>query len=89
MEGGWSGDGDDDGDDLPSSEAKSPLRLALPRKNRGWRRLRDGFWKSDFCFGVSVGGIDQAHRLGIRNHWADLHMKAHKEDPARSLTCQA
>src|SRR4051812_20988301 len=47
MEGGWSGDGDDDGDDLPSREAKSASRLALPRKNNGWRRLRDGFWKSD------------------------------------------
>ena len=42
MEGGWSGDDDDDGDDLPSPEANSASRLALPRKNRGWRRLRDG-----------------------------------------------
>jgi hypothetical protein len=53
MEGGWSGDDDDDGDDLPSPEAKSASRLALPKKNRGWRRLRDGNWKNDFCSGVS------------------------------------
>src|SRR6187399_2278554 len=42
MEGGWSGDDDDDGDDLPSPKANSASRLALPKKNRGWRRLRDG-----------------------------------------------
>ena len=53
MEEGWIGDGDDDGDDLPSSEAKSASRLALPKKNRGWRRLRDGNWENDFCSGVS------------------------------------
>ena len=41
MEGGWSGDDDDDGDDLPSPEANSASRLALPKKNKGWRRLRD------------------------------------------------
>src|SRR3954470_14039115 len=52
MEGGWSGDGDDDVDDLPSPEAKSTSRLALPRKNRAWWRLRNGNWKSDSCFGV-------------------------------------
>src|SRR4051812_9679249 len=52
MEEGWIGDGDDDGDDLPSPEAKSASRLALPKKNRGWRRLRDGKWKSNFCSGV-------------------------------------
>src|SRR3954471_11728273 len=50
MEGGWSGDNDDDGDDLPSPEAKTTSRLALPEKNRGWRRLRDENWKNDFCF---------------------------------------
>src|SRR4051812_22301779 len=53
MEGGWSGDDDDDGDDLPSPEAKTTSRLALPEKNRGWRGLRDENWENDFCFGVS------------------------------------
>ena len=38
--------------------------------------------------GDSVLEMDQAYRPGIRNLWADLHVKAHKEDPARSLTCQ-
>src|SRR3954462_1711668 len=52
MEGGWSGDGDDDGDDLTSPEAKTISRLPLPEKNRGWRRLRDENWENDFCFGV-------------------------------------
>ena len=52
MEGGWSGDGDDNGDDLPSSEAKSASRLALPEKNRGWRRLHGENWENDFCSGV-------------------------------------
>src|SRR4051812_15136416 len=56
MEGGWSGDdgGDGDGDDLPSPEAKTASRLALPEKNRGWRRLRDVYWENDLCFGVSL-----------------------------------
>jgi len=53
MEGGWSGDDDDDGDDLPSPEAKTASRLALPEKNRGWRRLCGENWENDFCFGVS------------------------------------
>ena len=35
MEGWWSGDGDDDGDEFPSPEAKTASRLALPRKNIG------------------------------------------------------
>ncbi len=52
MEGGWSGDDDDDGDDLPSPEAKTASRLALPEKNRGWRWLRDENWENDFCSGV-------------------------------------
>src|SRR6187399_2812614 len=52
MKGGWSGDDDDDGDDLPSAEAKSASRLALPKKNRGQRRLRDENWENDFCYGV-------------------------------------
>src|SRR4051812_19413877 len=52
MEGGWSGDDDDDGDDLPSPEAKTASRLALPEKNRGWRRLRDKNWQNDLCSGV-------------------------------------
>ena len=52
MEGGWSGDDDDDGDDLPSPEAKTASRLALLEKNRGWRRLRDGNWENDLCSGV-------------------------------------
>src|ERR1041385_339581 len=52
MEGGWIGDGDVDDDDLPSPEAKSASRLALPKENRGWRRLRDGNWENDFCSGV-------------------------------------
>src|SRR4051812_29222647 len=53
MEGGWSGDDDDDGDDLPSQEAKTASTLALPEKNTGWRRLRDANWENDLCFGVS------------------------------------
>ena len=53
MEGGWSGDDDDDADDLPSLEAKTTSRLTLPEKNSGWRRLRDVNWENDFCFGVS------------------------------------
>src|SRR3954467_8365214 len=53
MEGLWRGDGDDDGDDFPSPEAKAASRLALPEKNRGWRRLRDVDWKSNLCSGVS------------------------------------
>ena len=52
MEGGWSGDDDDDGDDLPSPEAKTASRLALPEKNKGWRRLRGENWEKDFCSGV-------------------------------------
>ena len=35
MDGRWSGDDDDDGDDFPSPEAKTASRLALPEKNRG------------------------------------------------------
>src|ERR1044071_972151 len=54
MEGGWKGDDDDDGDDFPSPEAKAASRLALPRKNRGWRRLGDVDLKNDFCSGVSM-----------------------------------
>src|ERR1041385_6408296 len=49
MEGGWSSDDHDDGDDLPSLEAKTASRLALPEKNRGWRRLHDETWENDFC----------------------------------------
>src|SRR4051812_21953763 len=52
MEGGWSGDDDDDGDDLPSLEAKTASRLALPEKSRGWWRLRDVNWENDFCLWV-------------------------------------
>ena len=40
---------------------------------------------SQTILGANVGGMDQAHRPGIRNLWAGLHMKAHIEDPARSL----
>src|ERR1041385_9035378 len=69
MEGGWIGDGDDDGDDLPSPEAKSSSRLALPRENRGWRRLHDRNWKSDCCFGFFPvtrinRGVDRAPEEG-------------------------
>src|SRR3954452_15336786 len=56
MEGRWSGDDDDDDDDFPSPEAKAASRLALPKKNRGWRRLHDVDWKSDFCSDVSSRG---------------------------------
>src|SRR3954463_8979266 len=66
MEGGWSGDDDDDGDDLPSPEAKAASRLALPEKNRGWRRLRDVDWKSDFCSGDSSQGVKIGRRWGTR-----------------------
>src|SRR4051812_45766052 len=57
MEGGWSGDNDDDGDDLPSPEAKTTSRLALPEKNRGWRRLHDENWESDLCSGISSSRV--------------------------------
>src|SRR4051812_24817545 len=57
MEGGWSGDDDDDGDDFPSSETKTTSRLALPGKSRGWRRIRDVDRKSGFCFRVSTSRV--------------------------------
>src|ERR1041385_9152442 len=69
MEGGWSGDDDDDGDDLPSSEAKTASRLALPEKNRGWRRLRDENWKSDFCSGVSSRWVKIGAKVGRQRGW--------------------
>ena len=60
MEEGWISDGDGDGDDLLSPKAKLASRLALPRKNRGWRRLRDGFWKSGFCLEFPITGINRS-----------------------------
>src|SRR3954467_5336677 len=69
MEGGWIGNGDDDGDDLPSPEAKSASRLALPEKNRGWRRLRDENWKNDFCFGVFSSWVKIGAKVGHRRRW--------------------
>src|SRR3954469_1971879 len=64
MEGGWSGDGDDDGDDLPSPEAKTASRLALPEKNRGWRRLRNENWENDFCSGVFSRRVKIGAKVG-------------------------
>ena len=61
MEGGWSGDDDDDGDDLPSPKAKTTSRLALPEKNGGWRRLRDENWKKQPLFwGFLATGINRS-----------------------------
>src|ERR1044071_4028356 len=48
---------DEDGDDLPSPEAKAASKLALTEKNRGWRRLCDVDRKSDFCSRVSSRGV--------------------------------
>src|SRR4051812_45385799 len=64
MEGGWSGDNDDDGDDLPSPEAKTASRLALPEKNKGWRRLRDENWENNFCSGVSSPRVKTGAKVG-------------------------
>src|ERR1041385_7754271 len=69
MEEGWIGDGDDDGDDLPSPEAKSGSRLALPKKNRGWRRLRDGNWKSDLSSGVFPSREYIGVEVGHERRW--------------------
>ena len=70
MEGWWSGDDDDDGDDLPSPEAKSASRLALPKKNRGWRRLRDEKQRKDFRSGVSASGGKIRAKVGHQGVWA-------------------
>ena len=69
MEGGWSGDDDDDGDDLPSPEAKSASRLALPKKNRGWRRLRDGKLRKNLRSGVSASGVKIRGKVGHQGVW--------------------
>src|SRR3954462_10525786 len=63
------GDGDDDGDDFPSPEAKATSRLALPEKSRGWRRLRDVDWKVDFCSEVSASGEYIAAKVGHQGVW--------------------
>ena len=39
--------------------------------------------------GDAVGGMDQAHRPGIINRWADLHMKAQKRRPGREPTASS
>ena len=70
MEGGWSGDDDDDGDDLPSPEAKSASRLALPKKNRGWRRLRDEKQRKNFRSGISSSGGKIRAKVGHQGVWA-------------------
>src|SRR4051812_19936437 len=60
MEGGWSGDDDDDGDDLPSPEAKTASRLALLKKNKGWQRLHDDNWEKRLLFwGFRIMGINR------------------------------
>src|SRR3954469_7456700 len=69
MEGGWIGDDDDDGDDLPSPEAKTASRLALPRKNRGWRRLRDIDQKKGFCFRISSAMVKIGGQIGHKGRW--------------------
>src|SRR3954471_11619961 len=69
MEGGWSGDDDDDGDDFPSPEAKTASRLALPRKNRAWRRLRDVDRKKGFCFGISLTRVKIGGLVGHLGRW--------------------
>ena len=69
MEGWWRGDGDDDDDDFPSPEAKTTSRLALPRKNRGWRRLHGVDQKSDFCSGISSRRVKIGGQLGHQGVW--------------------
>src|SRR3954462_4461640 len=69
MEGRWSGDDDDDGDDLPSPEAKSASRLALPKKNRGWRRLRDENWEKNFSSGISPSRAKIRVKVGNQGRW--------------------
>src|SRR3954462_11647139 len=69
MEGRWSGDDDDDGDDLPSPEAKSASRLALPKKNRGWRRLRDVNWEKNFLSGISPSRAKIRVKVGHQGRW--------------------
>src|ERR1041384_7033933 len=69
MKGRWSGDGDDDGDDFPSPEAKTASRLALPRNKRGWRWLRGVDRKSDFCFGVSSSRVKIGGQVGHQGLW--------------------
>src|SRR4051812_18852482 len=69
MEGCWSGDGDDDGDDLPSPEAKTTSRLALSEKNRGWQRLRDENWENDFCSGISSRQVKIGAKVGHQRGW--------------------
>src|SRR3954464_9055593 len=66
MEELWKGDDDDYGNDFPSLEAKGASGLALPEKNRGWRRLRDVDWKSDFCSRVFSRGVKIGRRSGTR-----------------------
>src|SRR4051812_9277572 len=69
MEDGWSGDGDDDGDDLPSPEAKTASRLALPEKNIGWWRLRDENWENEFCSGFSSQLVKIGANVGHQRGW--------------------
>ena len=69
MEGWWSGDDDDDGDDLPSPEANSASRLALPKKNRGWRRLRDENWEKNFWSGISPSRAKIRVKVGHQGRW--------------------
>jgi len=59
MEGGWSGDGDDDGDDLPSAEAKSDSRLALEEEQRLAEAPRRVLEKRLIFRSFPVTGIDR------------------------------
>src|SRR3954470_751806 len=70
MEGLWRGNDNDDDDDIPSPEAKTASRLALQRKNRGWRRLRGVDRKSDFCFGVYSPRVKIGGQVGHQGVWA-------------------
>ena len=52
-----SGDGDDDGDDFPSSETKTASRLALPRKNRGGGGSATEIGDMSDCSRVFASGV--------------------------------
>ena len=49
MDGRWSDDGGDNGDEFPSSGAKTAYRLAPPRKNRGGGGSATENWRYERC----------------------------------------
>ena len=56
MDGRWSGDDDDDGDDFPTPEAKTAPSLALPEKNRGGGGSATRIGISTYVLGFSHHG---------------------------------